>query len=499
MQPSPTGVGKPGKTSGSQCREAVARNGRSAAYSGAVATEALDSTGSPSSLRDLVARESLGALVLVASIPFLFSHERYQPELGVGLGATDVDIRLSDVAVVVVLVAALFAASHTGLERLAAARSLWLSGAVLLAWLTLETFRPASLDDALFDDHLVSFLKLVEYALLAVAVPLLVRRAVDLTIVMGGLVLWAGVAVAVALLQFFGLDIFGAWNAGWRQPSFLGHHDLAALAALGVALAAAGIVAGRREIPARGLFTVALAAGVLGLILAGSVAAAGGLALGAVVLWLAARRRFAPGGRQTLALLAVVAVVAGGVAAVRGDALEDFLRFVGVRDEKPVGVETYSQRTVLAYIGLRIFQDNPVLGVGWQRSSRSDVFEPYVDDARRRFPDVVDLAFPAGGREWGVQNLYIQMLADAGVIGLALLVLVGGMGVVLAWRAAARAPTPWAAGAGLLVVCALLTLAGEWASLGIVAGIPLQAATCLLLGLAAAGAAAVTEPDVDVR
>jgi hypothetical protein len=34
-----------------------------------------------------------------------------------------------------------------------------------------------------------------------------------------------------------------------------------------------------------------------------------------------------------------------------------------------------------------------------------------------------------------------------------------------------------------------LTLAGEWASLGIVAGIPLQAATCLLLGLAAAGAA----------
>jgi hypothetical protein len=38
-----------------------------------------------------------------------------------------------------------------------------------------------------------------------------------------------------------------------------------------------------------------------------------------------------------------------------------------------------------------------------------------------------------------------------------------------------------------------LTLAGEWASLGIVAGIPLQAATCLLLGLTAAGAATVEE------
>ena len=45
-------------------------------------------------------------------------------------------------------------------------------------------------------------------------------------------------------------------------------------------------------------------------------------------------------------------------------------------------------------------------------------------------------------------------------------------------------------GAGLLAVCALLTLAGEWSSLGIVAGIPLTAANCLLLGLAAAGAAA---------
>ena len=82
------------------------------------------------------------------------------------------------------------------------------------------------------------------------------------------------------------------------------------------------------------------------------------------------------------------------------------------------------------------------------------------------------------------------MLADAGVVGLALLLGVGVGGLVLAWRAAARAPTPWAAGAGLLVVCGLLTLAGEWASLGIVPGIPLQAASCLLLGLAAAGGSA---------
>jgi O-antigen ligase len=229
------------------------------------------------------------------------------------------------------------------------------------------------------------------------------------------------------------------------------------------------------------------------MILAGSVAAAGGLAVGALALWLAARRRFRPSGRQTLALVLTLAIVAAGVVAVRDADVGNFLRFLGIRgDDRAQGVESYSQRTVLAYIGLRIAQDNPLMGVGWQRSSTPEVFEPYVPDARERFPDVVELAFPAEGREWGVQNLYVQMLAEAGVIGLALLIVVGAIGVLLAWRAAARAPTPWATGAGLLTVCALLTIGSEWASLGIVAGIPLQAASCLLLGLAVSGAAADT-------
>jgi O-antigen ligase len=182
------------------------------------------------------------------------------------------------------------------------------------------------------------------------------------------------------------------------------------------------------------------------------------------------------------------------VTAIRADSLEEFVRFLGISEQRePEGVETYSQRTVLAYIGIRIWEDNPVLGVGWQRSSRVEVFEPYLADARRRFPDVVDLAFPAAGREWGVQNLYIQILADAGLVGLALLLAVGVAGMVLLWRTVAHAPRPWAAGAGIATICAILTLAGEWASLGIVAGIPILAATFILLGIAAAGAATVED------
>jgi hypothetical protein len=146
---------------------------------------------------------------------------------------------------------------------------------------------------------------------------------------------------------------------------------------------------------------------------------------------------------------------------------------------------------------LRSAQAHPLVGIGWQRSARPEVFEPYVDDARKRFPDVDELAFPAPGREWGIQNLSIQLLADAGVVGLALLLAVGDAGLMLAWRTARYAANPWAVGAGLTALCTLLTLAGEWASLGIVPGIPLQAATSLALGLAAAGAATV-EDDADV-
>ena len=454
------------------------------------------------SLRDVQGlvtdHRSLGAVVLAASIPFLFLHERFQPEASLGVGSTSLEVRLSDLAVLVVVVVAIVSAAKLGARRLSPSRTLWITGAALLAWLAFETLRPASRAEEDFADHFVSFVKLGEYALLAVAVPLLVRRRQDLTIFLGALVVWSAVATAVALLQFFGLDVFDAWNAGWRQPSFLGHHDLAALSGIALSVAAAGIVATRRNLPVSSLFATALAAGLLGLVVAGSLAAVGGLALGAVAIAIAARARFAPSARQLGALAAVVIAVAGGVTAVRGDALEDFLRFLGVRgDDPPVGVETYSQRTVLAYIGLRIFQDNPVVGVGWQRSASPEVFEPYVPDARERFPDVVELAFPARGREWGVQNLYIQMLADAGVVGLALLLAVGGSALALAWRTARHAAAPWAVGAGLVSLGALLTLAGEWASLGIVSGIPLQAATSLMLGLAAAGAATV-EDDAGV-
>ena len=181
--------------------------------------------------------------------------------------------------------------------------------------------------------------------------------------------------------------------------------------------------------------------------------------------------------------------------AIRSEALDDFLQFVGLRDEEQaLGVESYSQRTVLAYIGLRIFQDQPDARRRLAALVPPEVFEPYVEDARDRFPDVDPLAFPAAGREWGVQNLYIQMLADAGVVGLVLLLALGLGGLVLAWRAAgvrARTRGRPAPGSRWSARCSRSAACGPRS--GSSPGIPLQAATSLVLGLAAAGAAAAEE------
>jgi O-antigen ligase len=439
-------------------------------------------------------RESLGALVLAFAVPFLFVGEDHLPTYSLDVGSTMVDLDPSDAAVVAILVAAIVAGVRMGTARLNAARVLWVPGIALVLWLAFETFRPVSIDDARFDDHLASYVKFVAYALLAIAVPLLVRRAQDLTLVVASFVLWAVVASAVALVQFFGVDVFDAWPPGWRQPSFLGHSDLAALSGIAIGMAVAGILCTRRRIPAPMLFPVALVAGAVGLVLAGSIAAVAGFAVGVLLVTFAARSRFAPSGRRLLGVVALLAVVLVGVSAIRADALEPIGELTGPGEDRPTAdAQTYSEKSVLAYIGLRVFQDNPLLGVGWQRSGRAEVFEQYLADARERFPDEADEAFPSAEEELGVQSLYVQMLADAGVIGLVLLLATGIGGLVLGSRTAAYASTPWAGGAGLGVMCALLTGVGAWAEVGIVPGLPIDAATCLLLGLAAAGAATVEE------
>jgi O-antigen ligase len=415
-----------------------------------------------------------GALLFGAAIPILFLHIQYQPGVRVPLGSTHLGLELSDLAVVVLGIAALVAGLRVGFGRLRPGVPIWIASAALLLWILIRTQTLT---------HLVTTVKFSEYALIALAAPLLLRRRSDYEFVALVIAAWSVVATFVGTLQFLGVDIAGAWPAGRRQPSFLGHFDFAALSGLALGIGLAALILGRRRVG-----WIPVVSGVLGLVIAGAVAGLGGIALAGVALLYAAHRRGALDARAVLLVGGAVAVTALGILSLRAGDLEQFLRFSGVKQEEKSttsNVQTYSHHTLLAYIGFRIWLRHPFAGAGWQASGEHATYARELPAAHRKFPDVAPLAFPAPGREYGVQNGYVQVLADLGVVGLLLWLAPFVIGIVLALRA--NVPP------GAVAAFALLTAMGIWAAQGLVAGLPLDAVTWLGLGFAATAAANARE------
>ena len=135
---------------------------------------------------------------------------------------------------------------------------MWLAAGVFLALVVAATFYPLLWEDHYrFLAHAVTAAKFCEYALLAPALVLLLRRAEDALPLLWSIAAWSAAAAAWALLQFAGIvDEFDGKRPLQREPSFVGIHDLAALsgAALVVALAvvALGSARARRAVARRG-------------------------------------------------------------------------------------------------------------------------------------------------------------------------------------------------------------------------------------------------------
>jgi O-antigen ligase len=451
--------------------------------------------------RTLWRTSSAGAVLLTAAVPIVFLHIRYQPSVEVGLGSTEIGIQLSDLAVVAAGLAGLVAGMRLGFEPLRAAGPLWAAAGLVVLVIFAGTIHPELGEEIYpFVANLITAAKFAEYLLLAVAVPLLLRSKGDLDVFCAGVVCWSVAASGWGVLQFLGvISEFEGKRPGQREPSFLGVHDFAALSAASLSLALAVIALGAPMPRRRAIVRAAATAGVVGVILSGAIAGAIGVGLAAAAVLLVGRSRRTLTRRRMAAIVALSAVAIGGVLLMRAGSISDFARFLGIgerRDDQQV--ETYVQRTLLAYIGFKIFLDHPVVGVGWQASSEVDSYGPYLDDARRRFPDTPMIAFPSPAHPWGIQNAYVQALADLGVIGFAALVCL--LVVVLAHGipAALRGP-PHAALAALLGVGWLLVAAGVWNGLGLVAGIPLDALTWLSVGLVATGLAAARAITVGER
>jgi len=424
-------------------------------------------------LATLRTRYGAGPLILAAALPFLFLHRNYQPSVGVG----SVNADLSDLAVLVVVVAALVAALRDP-RALRQSLPVWEGWAAFALLVVLSTIWGALRFSAYpTGTHAVTAAKWLEYMLLAPAVVLLVRGTRELEPAAVVLVAWSCLATFVGLLQFFGaLGDLDHTPAGRRKPSFVGYHDFAALSATALLIALLVLARGPRSRTERNVALAGGIAGGLGIVLGGPLDTLLGAYLAVAALILLVRVRDP---RRLASIVGVIVVITIGVVLIRSAALADGLKFLGIKQGTggaSTHIQSYRQRALLAYIGGRIFIDHPLLGVGWQGSTDPYAFEPYLRDAHKHFNQPAE-AFPSRQQRWGVQNAYVQSLADMGVLGLVAFLAALLLPVFVAVRRGVGDARVLGAALPLLVL-------GVWNGYGLVAGIPLAALTWLAIGVA---------------
>lgn len=419
--------------------------------------------------------------MLAAAIPILFLHVSYQPGIAVGFGSTTINAYLSDFAVLAVVVVALLEGIRRGFVPLSPGRWLWVVLALFLAWMFIEVGLGHNHAAAYsWRTHAVTAAKFAEYALLAPSVPLLLRRSRDVLLSAWSLVLWSVFATGVGIAQFFGANIFLAGTVGHRQASFLASADFAALSGAALLIGIVGLAVPRAHL-GRALIWTALATGVVGMIVAGALASVLGLGTALVALGVVLVLRREVDVRRLAGVAAAALIVLGGAIAIRGTDLEAFAHFLGAKHQQTsqAKVQTYAHRTLLTWIGWQIWTNHPLTGVGWEGSAEPVNFKPYLPAAHRHFPNESPLAFPSAApdRRYGVQDSWVQALADLGAVGLVLWV---GVFASAAWLAIRNASA-----LGIYALMSTLLLAWLWTAQGYVAGIPLDALTWLTFGLAA--------------
>jgi O-antigen ligase len=424
-------------------------------------------------------------LLFVAALPVLFLHAAFQPTIAATVGSTHIDLRLSDLAVLAIVGSAVIAARREGTATLRHGVLIWTTAAVFLLWVLAATFYPlASSASYPWRTHLVTAVKYAEYAVIALAVPLVLRTRRDLRAFGWTLAAVSALATLVALLQFFGAGIFRAWPSGGRQPSFVGVDDLGMLSAAAYAISLALVTVGTRGRGARVLAWTAGVAGGLGMVLSGALASVLGALLASVVALVVARRFAGVDVRRAVVVCAMALAVLAGSVFMRSAALGDFARFAGLgQSDNGARVESYSHRWVLDYIGLKMFLRQPVLGAGWQAGYDEEAYGPVLADAHRRFPSQPALAFPSPAHPWGIQSAYVEVLAELGIVGGVLFVawIAAGLWTALRSLRAARS-LAWHPFLGVLWLCVVL---GVWNGLWFIGGIPFDALIWLAFGFAA--------------
>jgi O-antigen ligase len=306
--------------------------------------------------------------------------------------------------------------------------------------------------------------------------------------VLGVLLLVALASVAFALVEFVG-------DPGVRrQASFLGEHDLAALCVTVTATGLAGLFA---RTPSRWLVWPVIVLGGVGAVLAATLASLVGLYLAAAVVVLVAAVRASFRWQGALATVLVVVAVSAGTLGIRSGDL-GFLQVLAGKQEQEPGqfAASWSQRLVYAYVALRVFEDNPIVGTGWYPLLPPDEFAQYVPDARARFDNQPANYFPPTDAPYIPQQAPDQILSQLGLVGAALfLALVAALA-----RAATGAARAWPRDRDELLAYVpgawLGSLVGALCGAALFGGTPIAALFWLTLGVIAAVSRLLPDPAV---
>jgi O-antigen ligase len=288
-----------------------------------------------------------------------------------------------------------------------------LAAALFFGYTALTFVYMAVAEPGAIEKSLLSWLRFVQSASIAVLAASVITTRREVKIVMGSVVVAGIVAIVVAL--FGGASLLNARSGGAVGPQPIGLFS-------GFILLTAAFGALTKETRYR----IALALiGLIGLVIAKSVVSF--IATGVALAFGAALIASGSGAQR----LTRVAVATGVAAVVVFGAVQLF------RPEVTPGSDEFrnssaSHRILVINAGLEIFEQNPLIGAGWRQSSNPDVIgdRDIVTDVRRRFPGARSVQYP-DVTPASVHNTYVQILADLGAIGFALFV---AMIVVIAIR-----------------------------------------------------------------
>jgi O-antigen ligase len=402
--------------------------------------------------------------IFLLTVVLCLFRARDLPALDLGFAGTDLEINPADVGL---LVTAVLALARLRARRRVPSPAL-LGAATAFAGLVFIS----SLTNG--SEAVVSAGKLVELGALTLGAAVFLETRARLQALLVVIVGFATVAAAWGVIGFLTAD-------RGRQASFLGEHDLAALATMALAVGLARPHS-RRGSPGL-LAVVGIVVGVIGVVLGASLASLLGLYFAAAVILIVSLRRGELRWTAALLTIAVAGTASAGTIALRQGDLGFLQSWFGPPAATPGEyAASWSQRLIFTYIGGRVFLDHPVLGTGWHGELPAGEYAQYLPDARRRFSDQPPHYFPSERGTFIPQQTYDQMLYELGLVGAALLLALLALAARRAAATTRRRDHDWA----YVPSAWLASLVGVLAGAALFGGSPLTTIFWLTLGVVAA-------------